>query len=254
MKHKDFLLISTTKNGLGEQDKMLQILQTREFCNADFGNNFYPLIGINNNGEIKCVCNKDSLADNDLVLVIIPDNKSFSDPSFPEDEFNNYLMSKTKKCEKVYVLLHVGNGSQHDTHQNAILQLSKDHLPKIMVAKCHHTQSSSQNPKHALGDGLELIANAVFAYPVNVETFNTALDYLKSKPEYYSPLKESVIRLHKTLSISLNNIINFNIESLEKQDKYKLAVELLGGENNVEKSKIGSLLNWTTSKIIELSM
>jgi hypothetical protein len=253
MKQKYFILISTTKNSLGQYDKMLELLQNRECCEATFGNNFYPVIGINNNGVVKCICDEEGLPENDLVLLIIPDNKMFENSNVEKDEFSKYIKKIAQECDTLHVVLHKGGDSLHDTHQKAILEIAKENLPKLKVAKCRHTPSSSQNTEHALGDGLEMVAKAVLANPINIEDFKAALDYLKSKPEYFSPLKESLIRLHKTLSISLISNPSISIDSLKNQPKYELAFGLLDKVNSEQKSNVNEVLKWTSSKIIELS-
>ena len=62
------------------------------------------------------------------------------------------------------------------------------------------------------------------------------------------PYLESLIKLHKTLSISLISNPRISIQDLKNNDKYKLAFELLNGETNIEK-----ILKETPSKILERS-
>lgn len=242
MENKDFILISTSIIGLDEnKDKMLELLQkpqNQDCCNASFGNNFYPVIGINKDGEVECFCDGDPLSDN-LVILIIPDSKHFNFDDEEENEFSKYINAKVEQSKKFYILLHKGSGSIPDTHQKAIFKIAINHLSKIMVVKCHHTQSSSQNPAHALGDGLEMVAKAILSTIIDTEEFKAGLNYLKVKPDYYSPLKESLIHLHKSLKLlPLKFIDNWTADTFNKE---KSALENLN-IINLAKDKLQNIL------------
>lgn len=207
---RELIIVSTTSSGVKEDDTINQLFlkpTTRNCCELSFEGGFYPLIGIKNNGIVDCFCELNTLS-NELELIIMPHAEHFDNNPYDFDGiFSSFIKESLEKLDTLYILLHQGEGSIHMAHQNNFLKLAKTHLGKIRIAKCHHTRSVSNDPTYAIGDGLGIIAEAIINK--NNEDLLKGLEYLKTRPLYYSPLLEYLIHIYKSASI-LPLILNNN--------------------------------------------
>lgn len=228
MENKVLFIISTT---LIQAPKMTAQLLNISTAKCDryktFGSNFYPVVGINIEGAVSCICDKSNLV-NDLLVIIVCDTAKF------DADFLNYIKLRVDALDFLYLLFHDGSASLHGTHQKELFEKCKGHLAKVRVAKNHHTISQSQSPQFALGDGLEMVATSILENSIDVPAFKAGVDYLKAKPDYINPVKESLIHLHKSLKlIPLKLKQNWKNEEFKKQisgldnDKIHLAKDWL---------------------------
>ena len=184
IENTELIIVFTNKSLVATKTgKLLKITQSLPDSGDDFGNNFFPIIAVNESGVATCLCegglSSSDEIDNQL-LYIVPDSGELP------DTFLSYIIgSCLPKLTRLYVLLHVSS-EQTPRQRQQILDSAGEQLSKIVISECHHTVSKSANPKHALGDGLELIAASLVAGRHGTDNFNSGLQYLKTKPEYYS--------------------------------------------------------------------
>lgn len=132
----------------------------------------------------------------------------------------------------------------HTAPNEETLKLLKSELMKKAIKEENiHVKSGTHTDANTYGLIKKIDANGNVDLNEVFELFKLAIAG--------DPYLESLIRLHKTLSISLINNPNVNIDTLKSNDKYKLAFELLNKENGDR--KIEDVLKWTSSKIPELS-
>jgi len=135
---------------------------------------------------------------------------------------------------KVYILHHTNSS------QDILINLKTELINKgineesIHVKRSSHTDANTYGLIRNIGNCDNGKLNKAF------ESFKLAIAG--------DPYLESLIKLHKTLSISLISNPRISIQDLKNNDKYKLAFELLNGETNIEK-----ILKETPSKILERS-
>lgn len=233
------LIIVFTSSGSGGTQTETLLNKTGESHNGnggcDFGNNFFPIIAVNESGGITCLFEQDFSTGKNTdchLLYIVPDSIKL------EDDFLNHIKESCTSLIRLFVLLH--KSSNHITDQRTkILDLIMSKSCKTAIAECHHTTSESANPKHALGDGLELVAASVTGGNVNLVDLQAGIKYLKTKPAYCFPEKESLIYLYKALSLMPLKLKNSGDKSIfsEKIKNLKNVKEIKLVEKQIDTIK-----------------
>ncbi len=206
----ELILVSTTATAAPPNTyKLLKATSDEAACGEgiEFGNNFFPIIAVLENGSVQHICSQDDFSESALLIII-------SDEQDIDNSLLDYLITRLNGLKRFYAVLHKGEGSKHDTHENTLLNFWGNYLEKISIAKDHHT---SNNP---LGDALEKVSQAVLENPINVKLLEEGLMYLKTKTTFFHPLKEAHSRIWKKMKLTSVKSLGKNV-----QDKIRLLEE-----------------------------
>ncbi len=202
-------------------------------------------------------------------IIIFTNKTELSDYGLGDFELTNQLTPIVKTVDETKKIALAFDGSIDDIRSTIDLERINELIPVGDVYILHHTSPNAET--------LELLKSKLKIKGIKEENIHVKLGAHTDANTYGlikkidangnpdlnevfesfklaiagDPYLESLICLHKTLSISQISNSELTIENLDLQDKYKLAFELLGRENG--NKKIEEVLKWTASKIPELS-
>lgn len=187
----EIFIISTNSFQVPDATANLLGLPESKGFRYSFGDNPFPLLGIDHSGECHIIDDATSIADYpDAPIWVIPDSHPL------EDEFKIYLQRyfSQNTVQQLYLMLHDGEGSYHYEHEKGACKAAGKQVDKIMAYRGHHTMG------HPIGDGLEKVAQCVCTDdpPSLSEDLHVALDHFRRAPSY-SPFQRATIRVHNKI-------------------------------------------------------
>lgn len=170
-------------------------------------------------------------------FILIKDTITLQNPNDIGEEHGNSkdLFNILKSVDEIYLTIHKTNQSNY---LGTIQRLFEEKL-ESHIFHSHITDS---------------IYHRILIPALNNDSL-TDLSSLEASllKEFPNNQLESLIRLHKTLSLNLLKKESISIDALGKQDEYKLAVKFLNSESCHNAKDVDSILKCISSKIIERS-
>jgi len=223
----EIFIISTNNFQVPDATANLLGLPESKGLRSSFGDNPFPLLGIDHSGECHIIDDAISTADYpDAAIWVIPDSHPL------EDEFTTYLQRYLSQntIEQLYLMLHDGEGSYHYEHEKRACKAAGKQVDKIIAHRGHHTIG------HPIGDGLEQVAQCVSkdGPPLLSKDLHVALDHFRRAPSY-GPFQRAAMKVHNKIYA-----MHHTYDDSSSKDKYALQ-EAIRSLNDDEDFKIAGL-------------
>lgn len=146
--------------------------------------------------------------------------------------------------DEAFVLLHSGNNKIADITRK---EEQKQAMKQALGENFEWFIEQSHGSNSIYWSELIELAQIISSQPADGDKYNNLLEKLA----FYwpHPHLESLIHLHKTLSIAQLKIKKPNLSTLEGKDEYTLAIELWNNRDRDEYSDDSNILKWTCTEI-----